>query len=102
MTDTTEPQSGASGDDLADTNKRFLFFALGEIGIHRVTVDYDGSGDSGQIQCIEAWNAANEKMPLLSTRKVRLANQNRSYTEMSIEEAIAAFAYDYLETAHPG
>ena len=102
MTDTTELQSGAPAEDVADTNKRLLFFALGEMGIHRVTVEYDGSGDSGQIECIEVWNAANEKIPLPSTRKLQLASQNRPYTEMNIEAAIETLAYDYLETTHPG
>jgi hypothetical protein len=81
-----------------------IFAALAEIGIHSVTVDYDGSGDSGQIEAIEAWNAVHEKIPLPGDHKVRLASgdQNRAYIEMNLEAAIETLAYDHLEQMYPG
>jgi hypothetical protein len=70
MNDTTKIQSGAPAELTRTHNKNLIFAALADLGIHRVTIDYDGSGDSGQIDSIEAWNAANEKIPLPSIRKV--------------------------------
>ena len=55
MTDTTEMPSATPAEDIRAHNKNLIFAALAEAGIHRVTVDYDGSGDSGQIESIEAW-----------------------------------------------
>jgi hypothetical protein len=49
MTDTTEIQSGVPAELTRTHNKNLIFAALAEAGIHRVTVDYDSSGDSGQI-----------------------------------------------------
>jgi hypothetical protein len=63
MTDTSETPSAAPVDDTRTYNKNLIFAALAESGIHSVTVDYDGSGDSGQIESIEAWTATNEKVP---------------------------------------
>ena len=83
MNDTTETQSDSSGDIIRIHNKNLIFAALAEAGIHRVTADYDGSDDSGQIESIEAWNAANEKIPLPSLRKVQLASEN---TDSPVDE----------------
>ena len=62
MNDTTEIQSGAPAELTRTHNKNLIFAALADLGVHRVTVDYDGSGDSGQIESIEAWNAVSEKV----------------------------------------
>jgi hypothetical protein len=98
MTDTTEAPIAATGGALA-RNKVILFTALAEAGIHRVTVDYDGSGDSGQIENIEAWNAASERMPFPSDAKVRFSSQNPDcfLSETDLEAAVETLAWDYLE-----
>jgi hypothetical protein len=97
MTDTTE------GNSRAD-NRKLIFAALAEAGIHRITVDYDGAGDSGQIESIEAWDAANEKIALPSSRKLQLASDipDRPVTEISLEAAIETLVFDQLEDTHPG
>ena len=69
MNDTTETLSAAPVDDVRARNKAIVFAALAEAGIHHVTVDYDGSGDSGQIEDVEAWNADNERIPFPSDRQ---------------------------------
>jgi hypothetical protein len=104
MTDNAEIQSDAVEDPRAH-NKNLIFAALAEAGIHRVTVDYDGSGDSGQIESVEAWNAANERVPLPSTPKVRLASGNPDCPdrdEISIEAAVEELAWAYLYDHHDG
>ena len=104
MNDTTETQSDSSGDIIRIHNKNLIFAALAEAGIHRVTVEYDGSDDSGQIESIEAWNAANEKIPLPSLRKVQLASENTDspVDEIGLEAAVEQFVWDYLYDNHGG
>jgi hypothetical protein len=90
MNDITATSSAAPAADVRTRNKAIVFAALAEAGIHKVTVDYDGSGDSGQIESVEAWNAANEKIPLASLRKVQLASQNTDspVNEIGLEAAV--------------
>ena len=104
MNDTTEIQPGAPAEVTRTRNKNLIFAALAEIGIHRVTIDYDGSGDSGQIEGIEAWDAANEKIPLPSSRKVQLASENpdQPVGDIGLEAAVEELAWDYLYDNHSG
>src|SRR5690349_1039196 len=99
MTETTETPSTAPAEDTRARNKNLIFAALAEAGIHSVTVDYDGGGDSGQIESIEAWNPTGDRIPLPSNRKLLLAlgNPNDPLTEMNLEAAIETLAWDYLE-----
>jgi hypothetical protein len=104
MTDTTTTIPVASAEDIRARNKNVIFDALSEAGIHRVTVDYDGSGDSGQIESVEAWSTANEKVPLPSSRKVPWAsgNPDRPVSEIGLEAAVEELAWDYLWDEHGG
>ena len=99
MTDTIEAPAAASVDDVGARNKAILFAALAEAGIHRVTVDYDGSGDSGQIENVEAWNAGNERIPFPPGVMVELASENpdRPLPAQNLEAAVETLAWDYLE-----
>ena len=104
MNATTATQCENSGDIIRIHNKNLIFAALAEAGIHRVTVEYDGSDDSGQIESIEAWNAANEKIPLPTIRKVQLASENpdSSVNEIDLEAAVEQLVWDYLYDNHRG
>jgi hypothetical protein len=104
MTDPTQTQTGAPADEPNVDNKSVIFAALDEAGIHKVTVGFDGSSDSGQIEDVEAWNAAGDKIPLPSNRKLQLAsgNPDRPLTETNLQEAIETLAWDYLEATHRG
>ena len=104
MNATTATQCENSGDIIRIHNKNLIFAALAEAGIHRVTVEYDGSDDSGQIESIEAWNAANEKIPLPTIRKVQLASENpdSSVNEIGLEAAVEQLVWDYLYDNHGG
>ena len=84
MIDTTEADSNA-----ADKNAVFDVFA--EIGIHTVTVGFDGYGDSGQIESIEAFDAGNNPIALPDNRPVRF---------QGVETETMAFGY--LEETHCG
>jgi hypothetical protein len=104
MTDTTQIQPDAPAELTRTHNKNVIFAALAGIGIHRITVDYDGSGDSGQIDSIEAWDAANERIPLPSIRKVQLAPENPGHPvdDIGLETAVEELAWDYLYDNHDG
>ena len=99
MTDTTETPSATPAEDSRADNKNLIFAALAEAGIHRVTVDYDGIGDSGQIESIEAWDARNERIPFPSNPKIQLASDNpeHPHTERNLEAAVETLAWEYLE-----
>jgi hypothetical protein len=96
MNDTTET---APGNDIRARNKAILFDVLAAAGIHRVTVNYDGSGDSGQIEEVEAWDTGNERIPLPFDRKVELIleNPDSPCAGQNLEAAIETLAWDYLE-----
>ena len=66
MTDTTETPSGAPTDDTRARNKEIIFAALEEAGITKVSIEFDGAGDSGQIEDILAWNADGATNPMPS------------------------------------
>ena len=110
MSDTTEIQSGAPAEDTRAHNKNLIFGVLAEAGIRKLTVDFDGYGDSGQIDEVEAWSTdqtwrtGDDRIPVPSSRKVQLASpvSGNPPVEMTLQEAIETLAYDYLEETHMG
>ena len=103
MTDTTDPSIATLADDVRAGDKAILFAALAKAGIHRVTINYDGSGDSGQIESIEAWNAANQKIPLPYEVTIQASEHpEHPRAERKLEEAIEALAWEYLHDLHWG
>lgn len=99
MNDTTETLSAAPVDDVRARDKAIIFAALTEAGIRRVTVDYDGSGDSGQIENVEAWDASNDRIPFPSGVKIQSAAENPDHPlpAHNLEAAVETLAWDYLE-----
>jgi hypothetical protein len=99
MNDMTETPTATPVDDVRARNKTIVFAALAKAGIHKVTVDYDGSGDSGQIESVDAWDAGNERIPLPSDPRIRLAPDNPDHplTPLNLEAAVETLAWDYLE-----
>jgi hypothetical protein len=95
MTDTTEAQP--TDADTSPAEKNAVFDLLAEIGIHTVTVAFDGYGDSGQIEGIEAFVAERTPAVLPDNRPVRFRGE-----ETSLREAIETMAYAYLEATHGG
>jgi hypothetical protein len=104
MNDATQTSSAAPGTDVRARNKEIVFTALANAGIHRVTVDYDGSGDSGQIENVEAWSAANERMPFPSESRIQLVSENSDHlsVEHNLEAAVESVAWDYLDDLYYG
>ena len=90
---------------LVPANKANLFSALGDAGITCVTVTFDGYGDSGQIENIEA--KAGEEIADLPDTLVEIARTEFYSDEIhrrtqSLPEAIESICYLILEAKHGG
>lgn len=91
--------------ELNPANKANLLGALAAAGVTSVIVNFDGGGDSGQIESIVA-QAGDSQIDLPDT-PVELARTEFHAEEitrvtMPLPEAIEAFCYDVLESKHGG
>jgi hypothetical protein len=92
-------------ESIRPANKMILFDALAAAGITSVLVSFDGSGDSGQIEGIDA--AAGDQPNELPNGEVEIAHihwgaPDIERTTLSIRDAIESLAYDFLEQTHGG
>jgi hypothetical protein len=98
-------QHTALAEAIRPANKAALFEALASAGVTTVLVGFDGYGDSGQIESIEARNGEN---PVdLPDAKVEIAKACWGSSEIvrsaiSLRDAIEQLAYDFLEETHVG
>lgn len=86
-------------------NKAALIAALAAGGATHVVVIFDGCGDSGQIEEIEARNGDNPiALPTGTVAMVRAVGHDFQTTEVpqEIEEALEYFVYDLLRQSFPG
>ena len=95
----------ALSDSIRPANKAALFDALAAAGITSVLVHFDGSGDSGQIEDIDA-TADNQPAEIpsgnIEIAQVRWGDPNIERTTLSVRDAIESLAYDFLEQTHGG
>ncbi len=114
---TTEPFPGYAAWQAEDAKRRAalavhliaakasLFDVLEAADILLVTVDFDGSGDSGQIEAIMAFDAHGEvalpegQLPCIALFPGDLADPPES---QPVRDVIEALAYDLLEEEHGG
>lgn len=87
-------------------NKAAILDALAAAGITRVAVNFDGYGDSGQIENIDAYRGESEFVALPET-EVTIASASWGdpgivAQTMMLEAAIEQMAYDLLSSAHGG
>ena len=91
---------------LRPANKAAVCAALAGAGIATVTVNFDGCGDSGQIESIEARDASGADVPLPEETIAIVAivwGQSRPEPRsMSVEQAIEHLVYDALSETHGG
>ena len=82
--------------------KRAILRALAARGIASVTIEYDGEGDSGQIDGILAYDS--KEQPVAIDRPVRLALYRSKGTSdyASLREALDDFAWLLLGHFHDG
>ena len=90
---------------LRPRNKAMVFDALAVAGITIVTVSFDGYGDSGQIESIEA-QAGSQVVDLPQAKlEINAPIWGKSEPEkevVSVAVAIERLVYDYLSDAHGG
>ena len=91
--------------ELLPANKAALFGALAAASVVIVVVTFDGYGDSGQIESVDARDAHGDVA--LPDDHVELAKAPWEGTEperrtLSVREAIEEMAYGFLEQTHGG
>jgi hypothetical protein len=107
----------------ADTDEPFvepsrqdpIYQALSNLGVHKLFVTYSGSGDSGCIDEIEAYDKDAKLVPLPGTPvSVTLMHSDwdfetgkysttiKSIAEMPLKDAVDQWCYDLLEEHFPG
>ncbi len=88
-----------------ELNKAVLFDALAPAGITSIHVDFDGEGDSGQINGVSVL-AGHQPAQLPATQvtlhQLRWGETDSTPTEFTLAEAIETLCYDYLEQEHGG
>ena len=92
--------------DVLARNKTTLFEALAAVGIDTVAVTFDGSGDSGQIESVETFDAAANPavLPeaLINIGGIEFESLEMRITPISLREAIENMVYAFLEQTHDG
>ena len=91
--------------ELRPRNKALVFDALAAAGITIVTVSFDGYGDSGQIESIEAQAGGKAADLPQAELEINAPIWGKSEPEgqmISVTEAIEKLAYDFLSEVHSG
>jgi hypothetical protein len=91
---------------LHPANKADLFAVLAGAGVAKVTVEFDGYGDSGQIESVDAIGKDGVPCQLPATsitiRRALWGEAEPGIEEMTVADAVERLAYDLLGGAHPG
>lgn len=92
-------------EEVLPANKAALFDALAAAGITIVVVTFDGYGDSGQIESIEAH--AGDSPTTLPATAIEIATPTWDGSDLHrqtlpVTEAIEALVYAFLEETHGG
>jgi hypothetical protein len=75
-----------------------IIVALKELGVHSVTITYDGEGDSGQIEDISAHTADNAEINL----NVAYVGPDNDARFSTLRDAIDELAWQCLDAFHEG
>lgn len=95
----------ARAEALRPANKTALFEVLTAAGISHVTATFDGEGDNGQIESVEAWSgdvAAELPLTEISVTSIDWHSSEATTFTMTIKTAIEQMAYDFLSDTHGG
>lgn len=92
-------------DSIRPENKVTLFDALARAGITLVVVNFDGYGDSGQIEDITT-NSGDKVVDLptvsLEVARAEWGSRDIARVTSSMKDAIEQLAYDFLGQTHAG
>jgi hypothetical protein len=84
-------------------NKPVVFDALAAAGLTLVEIEFDGEGDSGQIEGIYAYAGdARAELPESSITLHEARQGDPKTTTVRLHEAIETLCYDYLSQTHGG
>ena len=83
-------------------NKEAVLDALSQAGISRVTVTFNGEGDSGQIEEISTAEDKSIAGVSVQTKHGPWGADKVETRETSLEDAIETLCYDFLEYEHGG
>ena len=86
-------------------NKPVVFDALAAVGLTLVEIEFDGEGDSGQIEGIYAYAGdARAELPesSITLHQAQQAKGDPNTTPVSLHDAIETLCYDYLSQTHGG
>jgi len=92
-------------ETLRPGNKDRFFDGLIAAGITHVTVTFDGTGDSGQIDSIAAWSSDKPvDFPAVEIPYVALTwdTPEVEMRSLSLEDVVEQLAYDFLDDTHDG
>jgi len=82
-------------------NRRTIFAALAALGIETVEVDFDGCGDSGQIESIVAFGATDQLSGEVTIISAETGGEDERRT-VPLTEAMDDLCYTLLEATHDG
>jgi hypothetical protein len=91
--------------ELRPANRTALFDALVAAGVTMLVVTFDGYGDSGQIEAIEARDGGGEiALPEINVELAvaTFGDSEPQRQTLGLREAIENLAYDCLRDTHPG
>ena len=92
--------------DALPLNKSALFDALAAAAIQTVVIEFDGCGDSGQLENITGLDAENAEIPLpeenIEIREVQFEGPSILVVKRPVRDVLETLAYDFLEQTHDG
>jgi hypothetical protein len=91
--------------ELGKVNKASIFAALAATNITEVLLEFDGEGDSGQIEMLTVVrNGEPVAMPeaTVTLQQASWGNSEPVISECSLREGIETLCYDFLEDEHGG
>jgi hypothetical protein len=86
-------------------NKAVVFDALAAAGITRITTEFDGEGDSGQLSGITAYiEETGVTLPLvhITLHRSEIGADALITKSETLENAVITLCYDYLEQEYAG
>lgn len=89
----------------SQSNKTAVFDALAAANITQVLVEFDGAGDSGQIESVTAFRGeAQIAFPstTITLQQASWGSTELRSTEEKLSQAVETLCYDYLEETHGG
>ena len=102
---TQERERARLAAEVMPGNKAAVFEILARAGITLVTVGFDGCGDSGQIESIDAYagnTAAELPSGEIELAELGLGGGKVERSAFTLRDAIEKLAYDFLEETHGG